>query len=76
MGSEIILKLCYLQVLHVPDRRPRTGPEVVLVRRWATRGSGNLEGEGLGRKEGQGRSVHKQPGTEVDGSCHSQEGSK
>ncbi len=30
-------------------------------------GSGNLEGGGL-RK---GRSVYKQPGTKVDGSCHS-----
>jgi hypothetical protein len=34
-------------------------------------GSGNLEGEGLGKGLGQGRSVYKQPETEVDGSCHS-----
>ncbi len=57
--------------LLVPDRRRRTGPEVVFVRRWATKGSGNLEGGGVGEKGGQGRSVHKQPGTEADGSCHS-----
>jgi hypothetical protein len=31
-------------------------------------GSGNLEGGGFG---GKGRSVYKQPETEVDGSCHS-----
>jgi hypothetical protein len=55
----------------VPDRRRRTGPEVVLVRRWAVGVLGIRRGEGLGRELGQGRSVYKQPGTEVDGSCHS-----
>jgi hypothetical protein len=34
-------------------------------------GSGNLEGGGFGERVGQGRSVYKQPETEVDGSCHS-----
>ncbi len=34
-------------------------------------GSGNLEGEGLGKGLEQGRSVYKQPETKVDGSCHS-----
>jgi hypothetical protein len=38
---------------------------------WGDWGSGNLEGEGLGKGLGQGRSVYKQPETEVDGSCHS-----
>ncbi len=38
----------------VPDRRCRTVPEVVLVRRWATKGSGNLEGGGAGEKVGAG----------------------
>jgi hypothetical protein len=35
-----------------------------------------LEGGGLGRGLRKGRSVYKQPETEVDGSCHSKEGSK
>ncbi len=40
--------------------------EVVLARR------GQLGfWEGLGKGLGQGRSVYKQPKTEVDGSCHS-----
>ncbi len=30
----------------VPDRRIRNIPEVILVRRWVSWGSGNLEGEG------------------------------
>jgi hypothetical protein len=34
-------------------------------------GSGNLEGGGFGERVGKGRSVYKQPETEVDGSCHS-----
>ncbi len=37
---------------------------------------GIRKGEGWGGGVGQGGSVYKQPGTEVDGSCHSQEGSK
>jgi hypothetical protein len=32
----------------VPDRRIRNIPEVVLVRRWVSWGSGNLERGGLG----------------------------
>jgi hypothetical protein len=60
----------------VPDRRRRIIPEVVLVRRWVTGVLGIWRGEGLGKGLGQGRSVYKQPETEVDGSCHSQEGSK
>ncbi len=34
-------------------------------------GSGNLKGEGLEEGLRKGRSVYKQPATEVDGSCHS-----
>jgi hypothetical protein len=40
----------------VPDKRIRNIPEVVLVRRWVSWGSGNLEGEGWvggGTREGQ-----------------------
>ncbi len=43
----------------VPDKRIRNIPEVVLVRRWVSWGSGNLEGEGWvegprgGAREGQ-----------------------
>jgi hypothetical protein len=58
----------------VPDRRVRNIPEVVLVRRWVSWGSGNLEGEGwvrVGKGVGQGGSVYKQPETEVNDSCHS-----
>jgi hypothetical protein len=39
------------------------------------RGSGFRNGEGMGREE-TGRSVYVQPGTRVDGSYHSKEGSK
>jgi hypothetical protein len=46
-------------------------PEVVLVRRWVIGVPGIWRGEGLGKGMGQGRSVYKQPETEVDGSCHS-----
>ncbi len=67
---EIIFKVT------VPDRRCRIFPEVVLVRRWVTGVLGTWRGEGLEKGLGQGRSVYKQPETEVDGSCHSQEGSK
>jgi hypothetical protein len=55
----------------VPDRRRRIIPEVILVRRWVF---GVLEiwrGGGVKERVGQGRSVYKQPKTEVDGSCHS-----
>jgi hypothetical protein len=55
-------------------RRVRKIPEVVLVRRWVSWGSENLEGEGwarVGREVGQGGSVYKQPETEEDDSCHS-----
>jgi hypothetical protein len=54
----------------VPDRRSRI-LEVVIVRRLITWGSGNLEGGGIGKGLGKGRSVYKQPEIEVDGSCHS-----
>ncbi len=56
---------------NVPDRRCRILPEVVLVRRWVIGVLGIWKGEGLGKGLGQGRSVYKQPETEVDGSCHS-----
>ncbi len=50
--------------------------QAVQVRRWVTGVLGIWRGEGLEKWLGQGRSVYKQPETEVDGSCHSQEGSK
>jgi hypothetical protein len=34
------------KIVSVPDKRIRNIPEVVLVRRWVSWGSGNLEGEG------------------------------
>jgi hypothetical protein len=55
----------------VPDRRRRIIPEVVLVRRWVIGVLGIWRGVGGGKGLGQGRSVYKQPETEVDGSCHS-----
>jgi hypothetical protein len=67
MGSLFIISL----VISVPDRRRRIVPEVVLVRRWVIGVLGIWRGEGLGKGLGQGRSVYKQPETEVDGSCHS-----
>ncbi len=39
-------------------------------------GTGNLEWGGNERGLRKGRSVYEQPGTRVDGSCHSKEGSK
>jgi hypothetical protein len=54
----------------VPDRRCRI-LKVVLVRRWVTWVLGIWRGEELGKGLGKGRSVYKQPETEVDGSCHS-----
>jgi hypothetical protein len=54
----------------VPDRRRQILPEVVLVRCWVT-GCWELGGGEFGERVGQGRSVYKQPETEVDGSCHS-----
>ncbi len=54
----------------VPDRRRRIVPEVVLVS-WAVGVLGIWRGEGLGKGLGHGRSVYKQPETEVDGSRHS-----
>ncbi len=53
----------------VPDKRSRV-LEVVIVRRLITWGSGNLEGGRFGKGLRKGRSVYKQPGTKVDGSCH------
>jgi hypothetical protein len=55
----------------VPDRRCRIQLEVFLVRRWVIGVLGIWRGEGLGKGLRQGRSVYKQPETEVDGSCHS-----
>ncbi len=55
----------------VPDRRRRILLKVVLVRRWVTWVLGIWRVEGLGEGLGKGRSVYKQPETEVDGSCHS-----
>ncbi len=55
----------------VPDGRCRIQLEVVLVRRWVIGVLGIWRGEGLGKGLGEGRSVYKQPETEVDGSCHS-----
>jgi hypothetical protein len=46
------------------------------VRRLVTWVLGIWRGEGLGKGLRKGRSVYKQPETEVDGSCHSKEGSK
>jgi hypothetical protein len=60
----------YLQKSIVPDRRCRI-LKVVLVRRWVTWVLGIWRGEGLGNGLRKGRSVYKQPETEVDGSCHS-----
>ncbi len=53
----------------VPDRRRRINPEVVIVRHWAIWVLGIWRGR-VGGRVGQGRSVYKQPETEVDGSCH------
>jgi hypothetical protein len=55
----------------VPDRRCMIFPEVALVLRWVIGVLGIWRGEGLGKGLGQGRSVYKQPETEVDVSCHS-----
>jgi hypothetical protein len=60
-----------LKVASVPDRRRRILLKVVLVRRWVIWVLGIWRGEGLGKGLGKGRSVYKQPETEVDGSCHS-----
>jgi hypothetical protein len=68
-------KIC-IKVVIVRDRRRRIVPEVVLVRCWVIGVLGIWRGEGLGKGLGQGRSVYKQLETEVDGSCHFQEGSK
>ncbi len=61
--------------IFVPDRRRRI-LEVVIVRRLITWVLGIWRGEGLGKGLRKGRSVYKQPETEVDQSCHSKEGSK
>ncbi len=55
----------------VPYRRRQIVPEVVLVRRGVIGVLGIWRGDGLGKGLGQGRSVYKQPETEVDESCHS-----
>jgi hypothetical protein len=72
--------ILYLKNVHsfipgVPDRRSRS-LEVIVVKRINNLGS---EEFAMGREWGElrkGRSVYKQPGTRVDGSCHSKEGSK
>ncbi len=64
----------YSEIL-VPDRRCWI-LKVVLVRRLITWVLGIWSGEGLGKGLRKARSVYKQPETEVDGSCHSKEGSK
>ncbi len=49
---------------------------VVLMNVYLDLGVG-ISGEGPhGAGEGNGESVYEQPGKEVDGSCHSKEGSK
>jgi hypothetical protein len=63
-------------IIIVPDRRRLILPEVILVRRWVTGVLGIWRGECLGKGLGQGRSVYKQPETEVDGSCHRERGLK
>jgi hypothetical protein len=48
--------IIFLKVVSVPDKRIRNIPEVVLVRRWVSWDSGNLEGEGWvegGTRKGQ-----------------------
>ncbi len=57
----------------VPDKRSRI-LEVVIVRRRINLGTGNLEWGGNGKGLRKGRSVHEQPETKVDRSCHSKEG--
>jgi hypothetical protein len=57
--------------VNVPDKRRQILLKVVLVRHWVTWVLGIWRGEGLGKGLGKGRSVYKQPETEVDGSCHS-----
>jgi hypothetical protein len=71
-GGHIVL---YSAPLNVPDRRSRS-LEVVVIRRINNLGTGNLEWGGSRGNQGRGRSVYKQPGTRVDGSCHNKEGSK
>ncbi len=44
------------------------------MRRLVTWVLGIWRGEGLGKGLRKGRSVYKQPGNKVDGSCHSKEG--
>ncbi len=41
--------------VHVPDRRRRIIPKVVLAKARGSWGSGNLEGGGFGQRVGQGR---------------------
>jgi hypothetical protein len=65
----------HILVCSVPDRRCGI-LKVVLVRRLVTWVLGIWRGEGVGNGLRKGRSVYKQPETEVDGSCHSKEGSK
>jgi hypothetical protein len=48
------LTIIFLGGIFVPDRRHRN-PEVVLVRRWVTWVSGNLEGGGFGDRVEKGK---------------------
>jgi hypothetical protein len=54
----------------VPDRRRRILLKVILVRRWVTWDSGNLEGEGFGERVGKGEGKGKSArGEEKQGGC-------
>jgi hypothetical protein len=66
LGSARSDLLAGSEIIFVLDRRCRILPEVDLVRRWVIGVLGIWRGEGLGRELGQGRSVYKQPETEVD----------
>jgi hypothetical protein len=69
-GTESMPRLKTTSRGGVPDRRCRI-LKVVIVRRLKTWVLGIWRGEGLGNGLGKGRSVYKQPETEVDGSRHS-----
>ncbi len=69
--NTLIICVSTVPICTVPDRRRRIQLEVVLVRRWVIGVLGIWRGEGSGKGLRQGRSVYKQPETEVDGSCHS-----
>jgi hypothetical protein len=62
-----------LELLRTEEARFLRSPIVSRLVTWVL---GIWRGEGLGKGLRKGRSVYKQPETEVDGSCHSKEGSK